>query len=29
MVKIAKENGTISDAEAQQKTKDLMLKLNL
>jgi hypothetical protein len=29
MVKIAKENGTINDAEAIQKTKELMLKLNL
>lgn len=29
MVKIAKENGTMQDAEAQQKTKELMIKLNL
>ena len=29
MVKIAKENGTMNDAEAVQKTKELMLKLNL
>ena len=29
MVKIAKENGTINDTEAIQKTKQLMLKLNL
>jgi len=29
MVKIAKENGTMSDSDAQQKTKDLMIKLNL
>ena len=29
MVKIAKENGTITDADAISKTKDLMIKLNL
>ncbi|CAB4136403.1 Bacteriophage/Gene transfer agent portal protein [uncultured Caudovirales phage] len=29
MVKIAKENGTMTDAESQQKTKELMIKLNL
>jgi hypothetical protein len=29
MVKIAKENGTMNDAEATQKTKELMVKLNL
>jgi hypothetical protein len=29
MVKVAKENGTITDTEAQQKTKELMIKLNL
>lgn len=29
MVKIAKENGTINDADAIAKTKELMLKLNL
>ena len=29
MVKIAKENGTMQDAEAIAKTKELMQKLNL
>jgi len=29
MVKIAKENGTMNDADAIAKTKELMLKLNL
>lgn len=29
MVKVAKENGTMTDAEAKQKTKELMIKLNL
>lgn len=29
MVKVAKENGTMTDTEAQQKTKELMIKLNL
>ncbi len=28
MVKVAKENGTMNDSDAQQKTKELMIKLN-